>query len=351
MVELLVREIVRRNPFRPEHVPWIARVYARPFERWSSLGRQVLFGAPNFLLFYLYRRIGILRATGEIGYMREGQWRRIRFDARNTQFSGVYMKACAAGYEPHVAALVDAVCEDNGVLYDIGSNWGWMSLLVASRPGFKGRIHAFEPYPPSFNDLKAVVEQAGLGNQVGCHNIALSDQPGAVRMRLVDKFQSGQAAIEDVAAGSADAAAATLDGLQLPPPTLMKIDVEGAEYRVLSGGRETLVKHKPMIVFENGRCDGAVQRTLKPLALLQSLGYRLYHLSWLKGKGDNSYLLGDDCDPEPSATETLALQEFQAEERFLRPAGMNVFACHRDRLVELEKIFAHRTIGSVPVSE
>ena len=34
-------------------------------------------------------------------------------------------------------------------------------------------------------------------------------------------------------------------------------------------------------------------------------------------------------DPQPN--ETLALVSFRPEERFLRPDGLNIFACHTDK--------------------
>jgi hypothetical protein len=54
--------------------------------------------------------------------------------------------------------------------------------------------------------------------------------------------------------------------------------------------------------------------------------------------------MGDDLDPNPRSEETLALARFDLEERFLRP-DINVFACHRDRLAELETTFSR---GEIP---
>lgn len=342
MAELLVREVSRRNPFRSVHVPWAARVYARPIERWPSLARQALFGAPYFLLFYLIQRVRVMRATGVFSYTRGDDCRKICYDALNTQFSAIYLKSFSFGYEPHIAAAADLLCADDAVCYDIGSNWGWLSLYVASRTSFTGQIHAFEPYPRSFRDLQSVVSQAGLASRIHCHNLALSDEAGEVRMRLPDKFQSGQAQIERAVPGRGESSCVTLDSLGLPPPAFIKLDVEGAEAKVLGGARETLEKHQPMIIFESGRRDDCPLQTLQPLIILKALGYRFYHLCWLRTADGVKHLVGDDCDTNPNPNEILALSEFQLEERFLRSHGMNILACHASRLGELGKKFSGR---------
>ena len=64
----------------------------------------------------------------------------------------------------------------------------------------------------------------------------------------------------------------------LPPPDVIKIDVEGAEWDVFQGARQTLAAHRPPIVFE---CDVNVQRfgyTRRQLCdFLRSIGgYRFY---------------------------------------------------------------------------
>ena len=67
-----------------------------------------------------------------------------------------------------------------------------------------------------------------------------------------------------------------LDQLSLPPPDLMKIDVEDHEQAVFEGGREMLVKHHPLILFE---CRGDRVGSAAG-AVLCSLGYRLFAMRW-----------------------------------------------------------------------
>jgi hypothetical protein len=82
----------------------------------------------------------------------------------------------------------------------------------------------------------------------------------------------------------------SIDGLVevqiIPPPDLMKIDVEGAEDRVLSGAIETLKKNDVKILLSVhgeklfGRC----------LSLLTDIGYGLYDLKLNPVDGNSLYV-------------------------------------------------------------
>ena len=348
MEPVLTRQITRRNPFQLVSIPWIARVFRYPFDRWASLGQQALFGAPNYLTFLLFQRLSPIRPKGIFKFSFDGQEKRVKFNALNAQFQALYRKCFAGGYEPVTSALLDLICPADGAFYDVGSNWGWFSLLIASKPGFNGEVHAFEPFASSYADLVSVVQQAGLGQRVQCHNAALSDRPGSVVMRLPDHFQSGLAVMEETErAASGATQMSTLDSLGLRPPSVIKIDVEGAEIKVLRGGARLLAAHKPFLVFENGRAQETPLRTLEPLYFLRDAGYKLFHAGWLKQIGDMPYLTGDDGDPEPQEKELLALSEFAPQERFLHHDGMNIFACHAERMGELEALFQKRRLDPI----
>ena len=339
MQSILVRQITRRNPFKIVRVPWIARVYAYPFDRWPSLGSQALFGAPNFMLFFLFQRFSPFRPKGIFRYTIEGREKLIEFNPCNTQFCALYRKNFAHGYEPQISALLDVLLPEDGVFYDIGSNWGWFSLLLASKDGFRGAVHAFEPFPASYRDLCQVVEQAGLTGRVKPHAMAVSDQVGSATMHLTDHFQSGTAQMEEARGSTGQIQTAALDALGLEPPSAIKVDVEGAEAKVFKGGRKLLSEHKPMIVFENSGSVHEPELTLEPLTVLQELGYEFFQAGWLRDRRGRTFVMGDDTDSKPEPTEKLCLVKFELPERFLRPSGINIFACHRDKYPQLKTIF------------
>lgn len=347
MQPILIRQITRRYPFKIKKVPWIARVYAYPFDRWPSLGTQAVFGAPNFALFLLFQKLSPFKPQGQFAYAINGQERLIRFNALNTQFHALYFKSFAKGFEPQISALMDLLLPVDGGFYDIGSNWGWFSLHLASKPGFHGVIHAFEPFPSSYRDLCSLIEQAGLDGRVHAHNLALSDHTGSARMHLPDRFQSGRAVMEEARAdGAGTAPMTTLDSLNLEPPFLIKADVEGAEAKVFRGGTRLLAEHKPLLVFENSRQPNEPWRTLEPLEILRGLGYELFQVGWLRRAAGRSFLVGDDIDPNPQEAEVLALSRFRWEDRFLRCEGLNIFACHQDKVPTLKNLFEEYTFGN-----
>lgn len=339
MQPILIRPITRRNPFKIKKVPWIARVYAYPFDRWPSLGSQALFGAPNFALFFLFQRFSPFRPKGIFSYTIEGREKLIPFNPFNTQFSALYRKSFAHGYEPQISALLDLLLPEEGVFYDIGSNWGWFSLLLASKAGFRGVVHAFEPFPSSYRDLCSVLAQAGLTGRVKPHDLAVSDREGSVRMHLTDHFQSGTAQMEESQAKTGKIKTATMDTLGLEPPSLIKVDVEGSEAKVFKGGRRLLSEYKPMIVFENSESVHEPELTLEPLTVLHALGYEFFQVGWLRDCRGTAFVVGDDADPSPQTTETLCLVRFELAERFLRQSGINIFACHRDKYPQLKTVF------------
>ena len=343
MEYVLVRKITRRNPFSIEKLPLLARIYKYPFDKYSTVGKLALFGAPNMLAFYLYRKLVPLKPIGIFGYDNQRLKKLITFDARNTQFSSLYLSSLSLGYEPQVTALLDVLLPLDGVFLDVGSNWGLFSLFLASKQGFRGRIHAFEPFPSTFEDLLSTVKQAELENTISCHNVALSDEIGESTMRLAYNFQSGGAYLprshQKNSKGGVKVRLQTLDSLNIGSVSILKVDAEGSEAKVFRGGFHLLANQRPMIVFENSKQTEDVEATLGPLGFLKDLGYVFFHLCWVRNHKNISFFVGDETDPHAQMDETLALVPFTTEVRFLRQEAMNIFACPSEVLPQVESHF------------
>lgn len=321
-----------RNPITVERLPLLAEFYRIGWKRPQRRAIRRLIGKPSGKLFRLLSRLG-MRGTGVARLAGPEGSREIRFDGRNTQYSGIYLPQHMPVYESETSALIDRLVQDDGVFYDVGANWGWYSVLVASRPGFAGQVHTFEPVPASYADLVSVVSQSGLERLIHCHDYALGRVDGEVAMGLPDGVQSGLAQV--VEHGDIRVRIARLDSLDLPPPQVIKLDVEDHEIEVLQGAEGTLASARPFLTFESHRYEDRPEMTMTPLRFLASRGFRLYCPGWV-GRDPDELLVGGQPPEMPEAT--LALAPLLPAHRFLLTGHLNLFAVPEERVGELRRI-------------
>ncbi len=330
---MLTRRIVWRKPYAAARLPLLARLHRAAYSASPRL-RHELLKIPLRRLFAQAYRLG-LGGRGAFTLMVKAQSRLLSFDARNLQYASLYMPQHVPGYEPETSALLDALVGPEAVFYDIGSNWGYFSLFLAARAGFRGKVHAFEPSAESFGDLLDLVRQTGLAPQITCHNVGLSDRTGAAALAAPDDVHGGCATVTETGSG-APISLKRLDDLGLEPPEVIKMDVEDHELQVLEGGRGTLARAKPHIVFESS-IDRRPDTKMAPFELLASMGYVFFHPAWREGTGRGR------CVRHVALREGLpvvqALVPFEPCQRLLFEDMLNVFACHRDRLAQLESVF------------
>jgi FkbM family methyltransferase len=337
MKETVYTDANCRQPFRVGHLPFLAAVYAKSKRRFTSRVATAVWQRGFSIVFRLLRLMPVKR-TGYFEAKIGSESKRIEFDSRNTQFCSIYDPHYVEfGYEPETTALIDTLLTPDDVFYDVGSNWGHISLHVAGKHS-RGQIHAFEPMPSTYRDLCDVVRQAGLDEQITCHNLALSNDDSTKHMRTPDSLTSGNAEVSSDGLGVA-VQSARLDDLDLPRPTVMKVDVEGHESEVFEGAKKTLAADKPMIVFESWR--GVERRTaLKPLLVLRNAGYHFYQPVMLASTGEAYFV---DRNPERLLVEktALGLVEFEMDQRMLLDEHINIVACHDDKRSWIQSLFPH----------
>jgi FkbM family methyltransferase len=177
---------------------------------------------------------------------------------------------------------------DTGVILDAGANIGVMSVWLA-RNHPNASIHSFEPVPANIANLQKLIGKFRLKN-ITAVRTALGINEGQLRMVIPVKNGVKMHGLchvidEDTEAGTdieVITPACTLDaytaGLGKNKISGIKIDVENYEYQVLSGGMQTIRKHRPMIYCELWENESRAQC----ISLLQSAGYRCCVLE--KGK-------------------------------------------------------------------
>jgi FkbM family methyltransferase len=175
-------------------------------------------------------------------------------------------------------------------VFDVGAHVGALTMLFSKLAG-SGCVHAFEPAPAAFEELRSAA--AGAAN-VTPNRLALSDRPGSVRLHcyggpfqafnsMADRpladygVDAGPVRHEEVEATTLDAycAAGNISRIDL-----LKIDVEGAELQVLRGAEGMLAaKRIGCVAFEFGQATFDMgNRPGEITALFDEHGYRLSNL-------------------------------------------------------------------------
>lgn len=157
-------------------------------------------------------------------------------------------------FEPHITCFIAETLRPGDVFYDVGANLGWHTLHAALAVGPRGHVHAFEPRPDLAARLRASVALNELEPNVTVHEVAVGAAAGHSPIIAVpDERNPGHSYLGTPRDGEvviAEVEVVALDSLGLEPPTLIKMDVEGAEGLVLAGARDILSKHLPLIACE-----------------------------------------------------------------------------------------------------
>jgi FkbM family methyltransferase len=170
-------------------------------------------------------------------------------------------------WEPHVTPLFQTLLSDGDVFVDVGAHIGYHTLIASRIVGSSGRVYALEPHPPSRTLLEANLRRNGVTN-VRSLGVAAGAEIAA---GVLFTPPSGDAARMSVTMGDGDEGGEVVtimpvsdvvesdDATRL---TLVKIDVEGFEDRVLAGLQPLLsgIGLRPAIILEmHGHLNPAVR--------------------------------------------------------------------------------------------
>ncbi len=172
------------------------------------------------------------------------------------------------------AVIFKQICTEGDIVLDVGANIGAHTLAMSHFVGQTGRVHAFEPQPVIFQTLCANVALNSFTN-VSCYNMALSDKEGQVLIPNIDYSKPGNYGginVQQFEQGHRVPEIRIDKLLNVNRLKLIKIDVEGMEHEVISGAKETIKKHQPVIYMENDRTD----KSKDLIELMWSLDYKMF---------------------------------------------------------------------------
>lgn len=150
------------------------------------------------------------------------------------------------------------------IVFDIGANVGFFTVRFAQWVSEGGFVIAIEPEEANFRQLSKAVQRAGFTSVTRLFRGVAAERAGTLRL-AVNPAHPGD---HKIATEGIEVAAFTLDELahdQHPIKVcLIKIDVQGAEERVLRGAHNVVQRDQPAIFVELD--DDALRRMGSSLA-------------------------------------------------------------------------------------
>jgi FkbM family methyltransferase len=187
------------------------------------------------------------------------------------------------------SSLLTRLSLQSGIVLDVGGSYGYYALLLSRLVGEKGRIYSFEPDWHSFERLTHNLCLNNIKNVIAVPVCASSVAVGLVPWASFEDEPWNSRLTDDLIEGDYHRLTAvpvtTLDDFAdvlhiLDKIRLVKIDVEGAELKVLQGAIRLLGQSKPLVLCELHGTEIAEQ----VFAFLSERGYQREMIEYMSEK-------------------------------------------------------------------
>jgi FkbM family methyltransferase len=197
----------------------------------------------------------------------------------------LFGEACEQGiFEAENVQLLRAMMKPGTWMFDVGANIGLMALpVLKGHPDCK--VLSFEPSPNSLPWLERTINESpyrerwslvkkAAGAAAGSTDFCVSPPQAGAYDSVVNTRRIAGSAMLQVEMTTLDDAWRELDS---PAVSVIKIDVEGWEAKVLEGAKALLQAQRPRILLEWQATNLAAAgiKTSVLLDVAQSLGYRI----------------------------------------------------------------------------
>lgn len=217
-------------------------------QRTVKLGRKYPFIKKFILPFYNllrwinHRRNRVIKKVDGIKY---------ELDLNQLIDSRLYF---TGSWELETVQAIKKTIKPGDVVIDIGANIGCHALLCSKLVGATGKVIAFEPTKRAYEKLAKNKYLNSFAQNIQLEKIVVSDQTikeQTVRINSSWQTFGVQSPLEEEIVDFI-----TLDEYvgksDFSKVNLIKIDVDGYEYKIIRGALKTLAKHKPYLILELG---------------------------------------------------------------------------------------------------
>ena len=187
-------------------------------------------------------------------------------------------------YESEVQLAVLHYVKPGMVVYDVGANIGYISLLLAKTVTQTGHVYAFEALPENIARLRANLAANQFDQRVSVIPAAVVDEVKQVNFLVGPSTGMGKVEGSTGRDGVGYSRSFEVPGLSVddfvyrqgnPAPQVIKMDIEGGEVMALPGMAEVLSKARPLLLLELHGPQAAEVAWNS----LRAEGYRLYRLA------------------------------------------------------------------------
>ncbi|MDP1712221.1 MAG: FkbM family methyltransferase [Candidatus Nanopelagicaceae bacterium] len=165
-------------------------------------------------------------------------------------------------WDPHIKPVYDQYIKKDSICMDVGAHCGFHALYMSK---MCKKVYAFEPQPYIFcqlcgnifiNDRRNIIALNLAAYDKECE-LTITNAGQLVKFNInedgVDYLNcanSAGIALSPRAGSGLSMKAITIDSLNLPSLCLIKCDAQGSDLRVLMGARQTIIRCRPIIIFE-----------------------------------------------------------------------------------------------------
>lgn len=178
-------------------------------------------------------------------------------------------------YEPALTRKLIEILEKNKsyTFIDIGSHYGYFTIIAGKLLGSGGRVISIEPNPKSYNRLLENIDINNLNGIVTSYNIGLSENEGRAKMGAWDNRKTISDTHGDIVLVSFD----ELCRKENITPDIVKIDVFGAEGNILSGMSDTLHKVSHLFCELHEDMNGYTAKDI--VTIMESAGLEVFEFT------------------------------------------------------------------------
>ncbi|MDJ0752663.1 MAG: FkbM family methyltransferase [Ardenticatenaceae bacterium] len=172
----------------------------------------------------------------------------------NDYFAGAHLAEHGV-YEIKVTSYIEKLIKEGDFVIDIGANIGYHTMNFARLVQSRGRVFAFEPNPHNLELIELSKAENGftniklfpyaVGNEETVLDLVIEGWQSNAHLFNQTDLNSRSITRIPVKVTKIDKALQGVEKLDF-----VKMDAEGAELMILNGMKETLKRHRPVIIFE-----------------------------------------------------------------------------------------------------